>query len=298
MKITRYFTATTKGDILLDIIKVLFLTFITVVTLYPFLNILAISFNDATDAVRGGITIWPRVFSTASYAEIFRNMDFLNSIRVTVARTAIGTPISLLVTSMLAFALSRKELVGRKGITLFFIFTMYFSGGMIPTFMVVRGLNLLDSFWVFIWPLALNAFNMILIRTYIETLPESLIESAKLDGANDLRVFFQIIIPLIKPVLLTVGLFVAVLQWNSWFDAFIYTRNPNLRPMQSILVEILGQFQTAGQTQERMLQAGATVTSDSIRTAATVVTALPIIMIYPLISKYVVKGMTLGAVKD
>lgn len=298
MKITRYFKTTTKGDILLDIIKVLFLTFITVVTLYPFLNILAISFNDATDAVRGGITIWPRVFSSASYAEIFRNRDFLNSIRVTVARTAIGTPISLLVTSMLAFALSRKELVGRKGITLFFVFTMYFSGGMIPTFMVVRGLNLIDSFWVFIWPLALNVFNMILIRTYIETLPESLIESAKLDGANDLRVFFQIVIPLIKPVLLTVGLFVAVLQWNSWFDAFIYTRNPNLRPMQSILVEILGQFQTAGQAQERMLQTGATVTSDSIRMAATVVTALPIIMLYPLISKYVVKGMTLGAVKD
>jgi putative aldouronate transport system permease protein len=297
---TKYFKKTSKGDVLLDVIKITFLTFVTVVTLYPFLNIIAISFNDAIDAVRGGIHLWPRQFSLASYQQIFNNRAFMNSIWVTVARTAIGTPISLLVCSAAAFAFSRKELFGRKWLSLLFIFTMYFSGGMIPTYMVIRSLGLLDNFWVFIWPMALNVYNIILIRSYIDSLPDSLIEAARIDGANDIRIYFTIVLPLIKPILLTVGLFVAVAHWNSWFDAFLYTSSQQLKPMQSILVEILNQFQTGGSITQQMSQAaaGRSITPDSIRMAATVVSTLPIIMVYPFISKFIVKGMLIGGVKD
>lgn len=298
-KVRRYIDRTTKGDIIFDVVKVIFLTVVLIVTLYPFLNILAISFNDAADALRGGIHLIPRKFSTASYKEILNNQEFMASIKITVARTLIGTPIALLVTSMAAYVLSRKELFGRKWITLLFIFTMYFSGGMVPTYMVIKNLGLIDNFWVFIFPMALEVYNVILIRSYIDSLPDALFESAKIDGANDIFIFFKIIIPLIKPILLTVGLFIAVSHWNSWFDAFLYTSSQDLKPMQSILVEILNQFQTgSASATEQMTRTGQTVTVDSIRMAATIVSTIPILIVYPIIQKYFVKGMMLGAVKN
>lgn len=298
-RMKRYFYQTTKGDIIFDFVKVIFLTIILVITVYPFLNILAISFNDAADALKGGIHLLPRKFSTASYKEILKNQEFMASIKITIARTIIGTPIALLTTSMAAYVLSRKELFARKWITLLFIFTMYFSGGMVPTYMVIKNLGLIDNFWVFIFPMALEVYNVILVRSYIDSLPDALFESAKMDGANDIFIFFKIIIPLIRPILLTVGLFIAVSHWNSWFDAFLYTSSQELKPMQSILVEILNQFQTGGDSAtEQMTRSGQTVTADSIRMAATIVSTIPILIIYPIIQKYFVKGMMLGAVKD
>lgn len=298
-KIKRYFEQTPKGDIILDGVKVFFLAIVLMATLYPFLNILAISLNDAADTLRGGIHLLPRKFSTASYVEILNNKEFMASIKITVARTVIGTPIALLTTSMAAYVLSRRELFARKWITLLFIFTMYFSGGMVPTYMVIKNLGLIDNFWVFIFPMALEVYNVILIRSYIDSLPDALFESAKIDGANDIFIFFKIVIPLIKPILLTVGLFIAVSHWNSWFDAFIYTSSQDLKPMQSILVEILNQFQTgSASATEQMTRTGNTVTADSIRMAATIVSTIPILLVYPIIQKYFVKGMMIGAVKN
>lgn len=298
-KLKYYFERTSRGDVVFDVVKFVFLSLILIVTLYPFINILAISFNDATDAMRGGIHLLPRKFSIASYKEILSNREFMGSIKVTVARTIIGTPISLLVTSMVAYVLSRKELYGKKLITLIFVFTMYFSGGMVPTYMVIKNLGLINNFWVFIFPMALEVYNVILVRAYIDSLPEALFESAKMDGANDLYIFFKIVMPLIKPILLTVGLFIAVSQWNSWFDAFLYTSSQNLKPMQSILVEILNQFQTGSQSSiQQMTNTGQSVNVDSIRMAATIVSTIPVLIVYPIIQKYFVKGMMLGAVKD
>ncbi len=288
-----------KADLALDIVKWLVLTLVVVTTVYPFWNIFVISINDATDAVRGNLYFWPRIFSLASYKEILSRVDFLDSIKVSIGRTAIGTPLAVLVTAMLAFAVSRRELVGRKFFNLIFVFTMYFGGGLVPYYMLLKNINLLDTFWVMVLPNVVSVYNMILIKSYIDSIPESLFESAKLDGANDLTVFFRIVMPLAKPILLSIGLFVAVMHWNSWFDAYLFTSRQSLKPMQSILVEILNQYQTNSQTaQMSNAAAGNTVTPDSIRMATTMVVTIPIIMIYPFIQKYFVKGIMLGAVKS
>lgn len=293
-KITR-----TPGEWVLDIVKVVFLAFVVVVTVYPFWNIFIISINDATDAIRGGLYFLPRKLSLSSYAEILGRSTFLASIKVSVARTLIGTPVAVLVTAMLAYPLSRKDLVGRKFWNLLFVFTMYFGGGLVPYYMVLKGIHMLNTFWVFIFPMMMSVYNMILIRSYIESMPDSLFEAAKIDGANDLVVFVKMVIPLSKPILMTVALFVAINQWNSWFDAYLYTSDQALKPMQSILVEILNQYQTGASTSQAMsnAKAGVTVTPDSIRMAATMVATLPIIMVYPFVQKYFVKGIMLGAVK-
>lgn len=293
-KITR-----TPGEWVLDIVKVVFLAFVVVVTVYPFWNIFIISINDATDAIRGGLYFLPRKLSLSSYAEILGRSTFLASIKVSVGRTLIGTPIAVLVTAMLAYPLSRKDLVGRKFCNLLFVFTMYFGGGLVPYYMVLKGIHMLNTFWVFIFPMMMSVYNMILIRSYIESMPDSLFEAAKIDGANDLVVFVKMVIPLSKPILMTVALFVAINQWNSWFDAYLYTSDQALKPMQSILVEILNQYQTGASTSQAMsnAKAGVTVTPDSIRMAATMVATLPIIMVYPFVQKYFVKGIMLGAVK-
>ncbi|MBD9014430.1 MAG: carbohydrate ABC transporter permease [Lachnospiraceae bacterium] len=293
-KITR-----TPGEWVLDIVKVVFLAFVVVVTVYPFWNIFIISINDATDAIRGGLYFLPRKLSLSSYAEILGRSTFLASIKVSVGRTLIGTPIAVLVTAMLAYPLSRKDLVGRKFWNLLFVFTMYFGGGLVPYYMVLKGIHMLNTFWVFIFPMMMSVYNMILIRSYIESMPDSLFEAAKIDGANDLVVFVKMVIPLSKPILMTVALFVAINQWNSWFDAYLYTSDQALKPMQSILVEILNQYQTGASTSQAMsnAKAGVAVTPDSIRMAATMVATLPIIMVYPFVQKYFVKGIMLGAVK-
>ena len=293
-KITR-----TPGEWVLDIVKVVFLAFVVVVTVYPFWTIFIISINDATDAIRGGLYFLPRKLSLSSYAEILGRSTFLASIKVSVGRTLIGTPIAVLVTAMLAYPLSRKDLVGRKFWNLLFVFTMYFGGGLVPYYMVLKGIHMLNTFWVFIFPMMMSVYNMILIRSYIESMPDSLFEAAKIDGANDLVVFVKMVIPLSKPILMTVALFVAINQWNSWFDAYLYTSDQALKPMQSILVEILNQYQTGASTSQAMsnAKAGVTVTPDSIRMAATMVATLPIIMVYPFVQKYFVKGIMLGAVK-
>ncbi len=292
-------THRTAGEWVLDILKVIFLLIVVVITVYPFWNIFIVSINDATDALRGGLYFLPRKLSLTSYGEILGRPTFRHSILVTVARTLIGTPLAVIVTSMCAYSLSRKDLVGHKFWSILFVFTMYFGGGLVPYYMVLKGVHLLNSFWVYIIPLAMNVYNMILIRSYIESMPQSLFEAVKIDGGNDLVVYFRIVVPLSKPILMTVALFAAINQWNSWFDANLFTTSENLKPMQSILVEILNQYQTGASTSQAMSNAasGVTVTPDSIRMAATMVATIPIILVYPFIQKYFVKGIMLGAVK-
>lgn len=285
------------SDIALDIFKVLFLALVVIACVYPFWNIFIVSVNDATDAMRGGLYFLPRKLSLASYKDILGRTTFLHSILVTVARTAVGTPLAVLVTTALAYVLSRKELLWKKPITLLFIFTMYFGGGLVPYYMVLKNLGMLNNFIVFIFPNLVSVYNMILVRNYIEGMPDALFEAAKIDGANDLVIFFKLVLPLSKPIIMTIALFVAIMHWNSWFDAYLYTNSQNLKVMQSILVEILNQYQTtaANQAANRASQG---ITPDSIRMAATMVATIPIIMVYPFIQKYFVKGIMLGSVKS
>lgn len=298
-KIESYRERRSASEWLLDVFKWIFLVFVVIITVYPFWNIFVVSINDATDATRGGIYFLPRIISFSGYKEILSRSSFLHSILVTLARTIIGTPLAVLCTSMLAYPLSRKDLIGHKFWNYLFIFTMYFGGGQVPYYMVLKWMGLLDNFIVFIFPLTMSVYNMILIRSYIDSMPQELFEAVKIDGGNDLVVFFRIIMPLAKPILMTVALFVAIMQWNSWFDAYLYTSSQNLKPMQSILVEILNQYQTGASISQQMSNAksGVSLTPDSIRMAATMVTTIPIILIYPFIQKYFVKGIMLGAVK-
>ena len=289
----------TVSEWILDILKVVILTIVTIVTIYPFWNIFIVSINDATDAVRGGLYFWPRIFSVASYKEILGRSTFRHAMLMTLLRTGIGTPLAVMVTAMCAYPLSRKDLVGHKFFSILFVFTMYFGGGQVPYYMVLKNIGLLNTFWVLVLPLVMSVYNMILIRAYIDNMPGELFEAVKIDGGNDLVVFFKSILPLAKPILMTVALFVAIMHWNSWFDAYLYTSDNNLKVMQQVLVEILNQYQTGATTAQDIAntQAGVRLTPDSLRMASTMIATIPIILVYPFIQKYFVKGIMLGAVK-
>jgi putative aldouronate transport system permease protein len=292
----------TKLDLLLNVIIYAFLIFVVIITLYPFWNIFIISINDATDSTRGGLYLLPRIPTFDSYKTILSDPDIFEAIKVTVLRTLIGTPLALLCTGLAAYALSKRDLVGRKAITFIFIFTMYFGGGIIPYYMVLKSVNLIDSFWVFIVPNLFVVFNMILVRTFIEQLPAALEEAAKIDGANDLMIFAKIILPLCAPIMATVGLFIAVGHWNSWFDSYVFTYKPELKTLQAVLVKILNQYQTGSMVSQAQ-QAGdsakrVAVSSESIRMATAMIATIPIVIVYPFLQKYFVKGMTIGAIKD
>ncbi|MBB6730926.1 carbohydrate ABC transporter permease [Cohnella zeiphila] len=277
---------------------------LTVITLYPFLNTLAVSFNAGNDTIRGGIYLWPRIWTDQNYRAVFAGGTIYHAFWVSVARTLIATVLSLFLTSMLSYTVSRKEYVFRKPVTILIVMTMYFNAGLIPTYFLIKDLHLLNHFLVYIVPGLISAFNMIVIRTYMQTLPEGLIESAKVDGAGDFRVFLSIILPLCQPVLATVALFVAVGQWNSWFDTFLYASSKqNLSTLQYELMKLLSSasFSNANPSVVNGNNANAAlnmVTPVSIRASITIVASVPILVVYPFLQKYFVHGMQLGSVKE
>lgn len=290
------------GDLAFHTFNTLGLCLLMVATLYPMLNTIALSFNDGMDALRGGIYLWPRVFSTKSYAGVLADESVFNAFFITVARTVIQTVLNVVLMSMLAYAMSRKEYVLRKFIMPVFIFTMYINAGLIPNYLLIqRTLNLSKSFWVYIVPTMFSCFNMIVIRTYILGLPEALVESARIDGAGDFYLFWRIIFPLCMPVLATVALFVAVGAWNSWFDTHLYNAGkPKLHTLQYLLKMKLATTQAsanaAAATADSLSNKNLT-TPITIRAAITVITAAPILIIYPFLQKYFVVGLSIGSVK-
>lgn len=291
-----------RRDVVFPLVNGIILCALMVITLYPVINTVAISFNDGIDAVRGGIGLWPRQFSLEAYNSLFTDEQIYNAFFISVSRTVITTLLNLLLTSMLAFALSRKEYVLRKFITTVMVLTMYVNAGLIPNYLLIsRTLNLDKSFWVYIIPTMFSCFNMIVIRTYILGLPEALAESARIDGANDLRIFWQIIFPLCTPVLATVALFVAVGSWNQWFDTQLYNGSKkDLYTLQYLLKMKLAtsmQSMNAANTSADALANATKSTPITIRCAITVVSALPILIVYPFLQRYFVTGMVLGGVK-
>ncbi|MFX3650647.1 MAG: carbohydrate ABC transporter permease [Paenibacillus sp.] len=289
------------GDSIFSITNGIFMLLVMVVTLYPFLNTIAVSFNNGLDTIRGGIYLWPREWTLQNYVSVFQNPNLTQAAFISVARTVVGTVVQLFCTAMLAYVLSRKEYMFNKLVTTLFVMTMYFSGGLIPGYMLIKQVGLLNNFWVYIIPGLIGVFNMIVIRTYIQGLSEGLIESAKMDGAGDFRIFMRIILPLSKPVLATVALFIAVGQWNSWFDSMLYTAgNRNLTTLQYELMKLLSSATSQGGTVNVDSYKNVTnmVTPVSIRAAITVVTAMPIVLLYPFLQKYFVTGLTIGGVKE
>lgn len=284
----------------------IFMSLLAVFMLYPFVNTIAISFNDGLDAVRGGIYLWPRLFSLQNYKAVFFGGAVYHAFFISVSRTVITTCLNLFLTTMLAYALSRREYVLRKFITVVFVLTMYFNAGLIPNYLLFKTLGLRNSFLVYVIPGMVYAFNMIVIRTYIRTLPDSMVESARIDGAGEFRIFLRVIFPLCKPILATVALFVAVAAWNQWFDTFIYNSSEqNLSTLQYELMKLLTSTTSANSNPSLAGNVGTTssgatnmVTPVTIRSAISVVAAVPILLIYPFLQKYFVVGLAVGSVKE
>lgn len=288
-------TANVSFVIINSIVLVLF----CVITLYPILNTLAVSLNEGYDALKGGIYLLPRRFTWENYYKVFTKDNLVTSVTVSFARTIIGTVLQMFVTALLAYVLSRKEFLFKNQLSLFYVLTMYVNGGLVPTLLLFKGLNLTNNFWVYIIPGAISAFNMIVIRTYMNGLPDSFVESAQVDGAGHMKIFFRIILPLCKPVMATVALFIAVFQWNSWFDCMIYNMNrPDLTTMQFELQKLLSSVSMQVGSSSMMQNAADAVTPVSIRSASAIITALPIVVLYPLLQRYFVTGMMIGGVKE
>lgn len=296
----RDFWRSSLGDKLFVIFNFIFMVAFVVITLYPVLNTLAISLNDGLDAVRGGIHLIPRKFSLESYKIVLTKQGMITGAWITVARTLLGTLFALVANSFLSFIISRKRFLFRSSLSLFWVITMYVNGGMVPTMLLYKYLGLTNSFWVYVIPGMVSAFNVMVIRTYMEGLPDSLEESAQLDGAGYITIFLRIISPLCKPVYATVALFVAVWQWNSWFDAMLYNRlKDQYTTLQYELMKLLSSvMQSSGSATNQSNQAPAQVTPVSVRSAATIATMLPIICIYPFLQRYFVTGLTIGGVKE
>ncbi len=294
---------TQHRDIVFPICNGIFLCILMFITLYPVLNTVATSLNDGVDAVRGGIGLLPRKFSIEAYKTLLSDELTYSAFGISVARTVITTILNVVLTSMLAFALSRKEFVLRGFITLLMVLTMYINAGLIPNYLLItKTLQLNKTFWVYIIPTMFSCFNMIVIRTYISGLPEALAESARIDGANDMRIFWQIIFPLCTPVLATVALFVAVGSWNQWFDTQLYNGSKKgLYTLQYLLkmklATSMNQANQANASLDALASGASKSTPITIRSAITVVSALPIMIVYPFLQRYFVTGMVLGGVK-
>ncbi|WP_138752039.1 carbohydrate ABC transporter permease [Paenibacillus sinopodophylli] len=288
------------SDKIFDAFIYIFMAIVAIVTLYPFLNVLAISFNDSVDTVRGGITIFPREFTLKNYETIFGFEGLLVGFKNSVLRTVIGTAIGVLSASMMAYTLSRPDFQSRRWMSIGFALTMYFSGGLIPGFLLMKSLGLMSTFAVYIIPALLSVWNVFVVRSYIDGLPYALQESAKIDGANDWTIFWKVILPLCQPVLATIALFIAVSHWNAWFDTYLYNnRNPENTTLQYELMKVLQSTQSGNNYRDpNAQQAIASVSPESIKMAITIVVTIPILMVYPFLQKYFVKGMTLGAVKS
>ncbi|RED76401.1 carbohydrate ABC transporter permease [Cohnella phaseoli] len=274
---------------------------------YPMWYILVLSFNEGADAAMGGIYWWPRSFTIGNYIVILQNEIILNAFKISVLRTAIGTIGSLLVTSMVAYALSRKELPGRRQLTIVFLFIMLFNGGLIPFYIQLIRLDLINSFWVFVIPNLFSVWNMLVMKTSFQNnIPENVIESVKIDGAGYARIYFAIILPFSMPLLAALGLFTAVFHWNDWFTGAFFVNDLQLQPLPTYLQRVMSTVEASNMISAGQMSAArdagmynpAAVTTKSVRMATIMLTTLPILLVYPFLQRYFVKGVLIGSVKE
>jgi putative aldouronate transport system permease protein len=292
------FKRKSKSDIAFDSVNFLIMVFICIVTIYPIWYTLVLSLNDGADAMLGGIYFLPRKFTLDNYVAVFNNYGITNAFLITIARTIIGTTLTIFFTAMVSYGLSKQHLTGRKIYMVIGFITMFFSGGLIPYFLLIKNLHLLDNFLVYIIPAMFSFYNCLIFMTFFRELPVEVEESAKIDGANDFVIFLKMILPMSKPVLATIGLFAGVYHWNDYFSGIIYINSPRLEPIQTFLYRVV-----AESSSNQMLSSlpanitASNVTSNSIKLATMIVTTLPIVLVYPFLQKYFVKGMLVGAVK-
>ena len=278
-----------------DVMLYLILTVVVLVCLYPFLNVVAYSLSGNTAVLSGKVTFYPIDFQLSAYKEILlKQTQIWTAMGISVTVTVLGTLLGLVLTVAAAYALSKEKLKGRGILSGFILFTMYFSGGIIPTFLVVKGVGLYDSISALVIPSAMNVFNFIVMRTFFKELPLEREEAARIDGANDMKILFKIALPLSMPIIATIGLFYAVSYWNDYFSALLYIQTPEKFSLQLRLRQLL----FAGQiNQVSMENLGTQVMSESLKMASIVISTIPIILVYPWLQKYFVKGVMLGSVK-
>jgi putative aldouronate transport system permease protein len=283
-----------------DIFNGIFLTLFLFLMIYPFINLLALSLNDGMDAVKGGIYFWPRKFSLVSYEYMLNNPKLIRGTVVSILRVVVGTTTGVLCSALLGYIVTCSHFVGRRFMRILFIVTMYFGGGLIPYYLLILKLGLDNTFHVYWIPSIFNAYYMLLIASYIQNLPESLFESARIDGASELRIFLQICIPLSVPVLACIAVYIGVGQWNSWFDVSLFSKDGKWDNLQIILNRLLNQA-TGLQNimdQQRLSQKMRNLSPVTVRAATTMIVTLPIIFIYPFFQRYFISGITIGAVKE
>lgn len=291
-------TSRSVSEILFDTANVVLLCLLSIVTLYPFLYVLFASVSRPSEFVQHrGILLWPKGFSLDSYRMVFENPNIIRSYLNTLLYVVVGTTLNIFMTALGAYGLSRKNVMWKSTIMMLIVLTMFFDGGLIPKYLLVKNIGLLDTYWALIIPSAMTTWNLIIMRTAFQGVPVALEESARIDGANDWTILFRVIIPLSLPVIAVMILFYGVWHWNKWFDALIYLRDRNLFPLQLILREILIQ----NDTNSMMTSVGGgdrMPVGETIKYATIMVATLPILFLYPFLQKYFVKGVMIGAIKE
>jgi putative aldouronate transport system permease protein len=282
---------------------IVFLMLLCFSVIYPFLYMLSISLNVGSDAAKGGVYLWPRKFTLYNFEVVIGNAVIRHAYLITIARTIIGTIIGLLITILVAFGLSYRQMPYRKILISYIMFTLLFNGGLVPLYIQLNNLSLLNSFWVYIIPSAFSAWNMFIMMKFIQGIPEALTESAEIDGANPIRILLVIIMPLSKPMLAALGLFTAVWHWNDWFAGAFYVSDQNIIPVQTFLQQLLSAQDISavlGSNNSEALARGtmlSNVTLMSIKMATVMVSVIPILCVYPFLQKYFVEGVLIGSVK-
>ena len=293
---TKLWKNRSREDIIVDIVVYVLCAIIMFVTIYPFYYILVISFNEGIDASLGGIYWWPRKWTLDNYQKFFSDIKWLMGLGVTVARTVIGTFVGVLFTTLVAYGLSFKNLMNRKIYMIIIIISMYFSGGIIPYYTLLKELHLINRFLVYIIPGALNTFFILVGLSFFSDIPPSLRESARIDGASELKVFRKIILPISIPFIATCILFVGVGHWNNWYDSAFFIRTKSLRTLSYLMMEVINSTQVSAVSQQ--FGANSTTTTISIQAAAMVVATVPIVCVYPFLQRYFVTGIMVGSVKE
>lgn len=265
---------------------------------YPLYFIIIASFSNPSEVANGNVWLWPSQFTLDGYKELLRHDDIWTGYLNTILYTLVGTLIGLFVNISAAYALSRRDLVGRRLITFFFIFTMFFNGGLIPTYFTIRDFHLYDTFWVMVLPFSVAVYNMIVARTFFDSsLPKELLDAAQIDGCGNLRFFFSIALPLSKAVIAVIALYIAVAQWNSYFNALVYIRSENLKPLQLVVRNILITNQSLVGAGDGLAAQEAMRLSNLMKYAVIIITTVPIMCVYPFVQKYFSQGVMIGAIK-
>jgi putative aldouronate transport system permease protein len=285
----------TPSDLVFECITVMIMFFVVIVTIYPFILILSSSISESGAVARMEIWFLPKGINFEAYKRVFDEPQLGISYLNTLWYVVVGTGINIFMTTLLAYPLSRRRFQGRRFIMKAVTFTMFFSGGMVPTFMLVRTLGMINTRWSVVIPVAISTYNLIITRTFFENIPESLHEMATIDGAGELWIFFRIVLPLSMPILATLVLFYAVNHWNNYFNAMLYLSRERLYPLQIFLRKILLQFETRDMTSDIIVDRNSL--SQTIRYATIMISTLPIICVYPFLQKYFIKGVMIGAIK-